>query len=88
MDAILQMPKERLAVDLHVLVEGKAEILRERALARSVEARAPRRRPRGPPPASIAACIFSRQLFELVLDAVGDDVLARSPLFSRSSCEA
>ena len=85
MDAILQMPQEGLAVDLHALVEGEAEILRERALARSVEAR-------DPDPDLVPAAGFHRRLdvlqqaLELMLDAVGDDVLADlrfQPLFLR-----
>src|SRR5258708_2178170 len=80
------MPKEGLAVDLYALVEGEAEILRERALARSVEAR-------DPDPDLVPAAGFHGRLnilqqpLELVLDAVGDDVLSDlrlQPLFLRS----
>ena len=41
MNAVLQMLQERLTVDYVVTVQGKAEILCERALARTVEARHP-----------------------------------------------
>src|SRR6266508_459748 len=69
------MPQERLTVDLHALVEGEAEILRERALTRSVEAR-------DPDPDLVPGAGFHGRLdtlqqpLELMLDALGDDILA------------
>jgi len=72
--SVLQMPQEGLSIDLYRLIECETEIFGERALARAVEA--------GDPHSDLMAPAgFHRRLdvlqqsFELILDAVGDDIL-------------
>ena len=70
---VLQVLQERGAVDLALVIEGQAQVLGERALARTVEA--------GHPDADfVLATRFHgqlhavQQLAELLFDALGDDV--------------
>ena len=74
MQAVLQVVDERRAVDGALIIERQAEVLGERALARTIEARDPNTH-------FVFATGFHRELHaieelaELLLDALGDHVL-------------
>src|SRR5690606_335668 len=73
--SILQVPQEGLSIDLGSLIEGESDVLRERALARSIEAGDPNP-DLMPAPALHRGLHILQQALELGFDAIRDDVLA------------